>query len=151
MSKEYHKYLAPPAGSNKKSICASWAKTLGISNDVTGEKVKQNVDKLVSSWKNANEKRNSTGFGDYLDAEGNTITWRDQLLQLCELYFELEPILSNQRTVAPRGDLLKTGTERSLVIASSSFVSSPRSNRQTRALQLTISRTPFHRRRSRQL
>jgi len=64
LSKEYIISVAPPSGQSKKSICAGWGRILGIGDkDPTGGKVKQNVDEIVSTWKQANGKRNSNGFG----------------------------------------------------------------------------------------
>jgi len=61
-------------GLTKKAIVASWAKTLGIAGkDPTGEKVKQNTDKLVSARKAANDQRHDTGFGD-IEQDGQIIT-----------------------------------------------------------------------------
>ena len=49
-------HLSLPTGS-----CAAWAETLVIDNrDPTGEKVKRNVDKLISSWMSAHQKRMSS-------------------------------------------------------------------------------------------
>jgi len=32
MAKDYHRYLLPPAGSTKKSICIAWSQTSGIND-----------------------------------------------------------------------------------------------------------------------
>jgi len=70
---------------------------LGIGDkDPTGERVKQNVDKLISLWKQANE-RNSTGFGNLVKDDGAILTVRDQLLAICDV-FELDSFMSNRRT-----------------------------------------------------
>jgi len=75
LSREYHTLVSPPAGSAKKGICITWAKTLEIGyRDLTDEKVKQGVDKLISTWQSAHKKRMSTGFGDLVDEDGDTIT-----------------------------------------------------------------------------
>jgi hypothetical protein len=51
--------------------------------------VKQNVGKLISLWKQVNEKRNLTGFGDVVKDDGTTVTTQDQLLAIYDVFFEL--------------------------------------------------------------
>jgi len=59
-------------------------------------KVKQNTDKIISAFKAANDLRNSSGFGD---AERNDIivTGSEQLLEISEYFYDLEPIISTPR------------------------------------------------------
>jgi hypothetical protein len=60
----YSNYLAPPQGQSKIRYAKSWANKLGILHlDPKGNKTKQNIDKLVSSWKAANALSHQTGFG----------------------------------------------------------------------------------------
>ena len=75
----------------------------------TGERVKQNVDKLISLWKQATEKRNSTAFGNFVKDDGATLTTQDQLLAICDVFFELDPIMSNRRIIALKGGILEGG------------------------------------------
>jgi len=44
-----------------------------VDKDPTGEKAKQNTDKLVSAWKAANDQRYDTGFGD-IEQDSQIIT-----------------------------------------------------------------------------
>jgi hypothetical protein len=71
--------------------------------------VKQNIDKLISLWKQGNEKRNSAVFGDLVKNDGTIVTTRDQLLVICDVFFEMDPFMSNRRVVAPRSGLLEDG------------------------------------------
>jgi hypothetical protein len=68
--------------------------------------VKQNIDKLISLWKQGNEKRSSTGFGDLVKNDGTIVTTRDQLLAVCGVFLGVDPFISNRRVVAPRSGLL---------------------------------------------
>ena len=107
LGKEYSKFVAPPSGQSKKSICAGWGRILGVGGGgPISERAKQNVDKLICLWK---QKCNSTGFGNLLKNDRTILTIQDQLLTICDAFFELDPIMSNRRIIAPKGGILKGG------------------------------------------
>jgi hypothetical protein len=119
ISKEYHKFLSPSRGSSRRAVTTRWAKTLGISDkDPNGESVEQNTHKLVNAWMDANNTRNSTGFGD-IKRDGIIVTRREQILEISEHYYDLEPTLGRLRSAAPRGGLTEAGVQGALSIQGS--------------------------------
>jgi hypothetical protein len=94
----YASYLAPPQGQLKVGYPKAWAKELGILHlNPKGNKTKQNIDKLVSSWKTANTLSQRTGFGS-IEVNGKTVTAKEQILGICEVYDILAPALEDRRT-----------------------------------------------------
>ena len=67
------------------------------------------MDNVISLWKQANEKRNSTSFGDIVHNNGTIVATEEQLVAICEVFLELDPIPPDRRVVVPKGSLLEGG------------------------------------------
>jgi hypothetical protein len=91
----YAAYLAPPQGHSKVGYAKAWAKELRIlHSDPKGTKTKQNIDKLVSSWKTPNALSQRTGFGS-IEINSKTVSAKEQILGICEVYDILAPALED--------------------------------------------------------